>query len=257
MRHIRDIIFGLLLLAVFATPALSDHYEAMTAPLPPYTINKGLHVRGIAVDTLAVLMTVSGHPMETDDIKLMLWNHAFRMTAAGPRRIMLNVPRTQELDPLFKWVGPIHVSRYVVIGRKDGKQITSLSELSGQKVATVRNSLPEKALLAAGVQKGAIASSVTHVIPLKKLDTRMVDYFVHANSSATYLMKAMGMKTEKFKVMHTYLEVPLYYAFSKDADDGFIKTLNENLRKMKQPGPDGKSRFDKIVAKYLPDGLLN
>lgn len=229
----------------------------MTAPHPPYSINKGLHVHGIAVDTLAVIMTLSGQPMTTDDVKLMLWNHAMKLTIKGPHRVMLNVPRTTELDPMFKWVGPFHVSKYVVIGRKNGKTLSSIQDLNNYKIGAVRDSLPEKALIASGVDKGAISSSVTHVIPLKKLNARMLDFFVHSDTSATYLMTSLNMKTDTFSVHHTYLEVPIYFAFSKDTDDGFIKKLNDNLEKMKQPGKDGKSRFDKIVAKYLPNGVLD
>ena len=257
MRRFVRTILCLIWVTLIAAPTQASDYVAMTSPLPPYTINKGLHVKGIAVDTLAIIMTLSGSPMTTDDVKLMLWSHAFKQTTKGPHRIMLNVPKTSQLSPLFKWVGPLHVTKYVIIGRKDGKQITSTADLSGYKVGTIRNSLPEKALIASGVQKKDIASSVTHVIPLKKLDNKMVDYFVHTDTSATYLMKKMGMKMNKYAVLHTYLEVPLYYAFSKDTKDTFINLLNENLVKMKKPGTDGKSRFDKIVSKYLPNGVMN
>lgn len=256
MKLFVHLVLCLSLMTALGLPATAGEYTAMTAPLPPYSINKGLRVKGIAVDTLAVIMTLSGVPMESRDVKLMLWSHAFKITEAGPHKIMLNVPRTPNIESLFKWVGPIHVSKYVVIGRKNGKNINTLADLNNYKVGTIRDSLPEKALLASGVKKSALASSVTHVIPLKKLDNRMIDYFAHADTSTLYLMKAMGMKASKFEILHTYLEVPLYYAFSKDTDDEFIKKLNINLANLKTPGSDGKSRFDKIAAKYLPNNVL-
>lgn len=251
-RILSSIILSLFILI----PAQASDYSAMTAPLPPYAINKGLHVHGISVDTLAVIMTLSGSPMETDDVKLMLWTHGLRLTASGPNRVLLNVPRTPKLDPLFKWVGPIDILKYVVIGKKDCKPILSVEDLNSTKVATVRDSLPEKALLALGVNKEAIASSVTHVIPLKKLQNRMVEYFAHGDLSTIYLMNRMGINAQDYHIKHTYLEVPLYYAFSQDTSDDFIDILNENLVKLKKPGSDGKSRFDKIVSKYLPNRVM-
>ena len=252
IRILSSIILSLTILI----PAHAAEYTAMTAPLPPYAINKGLHVHGIAVDALAVIMTLSGSPMETDDVKLMLWTHGLKLTAAGPQKVLLNVPRTPKLDPLFKWVGPIDVLNYVVIGREDCKPILSVEDLNESKVATIRDSLPEKALLALGVNKEALASSITHVIPLKKLQNRMIEYFAHGDLSTIYLMERMGMNAKNYHIKHTYLEVPLYYAFSKDTSDDFIEKLNENLVKLKKPGSDGKSRFDKIVAKYLPNRVM-
>ncbi len=256
MRYVRILIFCLLAVALSAAPLRASDFMAMTAPFPPYSINKGLHVQGIAVDTLAMIMTLSGVNMTSDDVKLMLWSHGLKLTAKGPHKIMLNVPKTNKLTPMFKWVGPVTVSKYVVISRKDGKEISDLNQLNSHKVSSIRNSMPERALLASGVPKKALKQSVTHVIPLKQLKMKMVDYFVHTDSSAAYMMKAMGMKLKDYTVQMTFLEVPLYYAFSKDTKDSFIAKLNKNLVQMKKPGKDGKSRFDKIVAKYLPNGVL-
>lgn len=242
--------------AIFAAPLRAGDYVAMTSPYPPYSINKGLSVQGIAVDILAMIMTLSGSPMNAEDVKLMLWKHGLKITAKGPHKIMLNVPKTSELAPMYKWVGPIDVNKYVIIGRRNEQKINTLAELNDNRVSTIRNSLPEKAMLASGVQKDALHPSVTHVIPLKKLQRKMVDYFAHTDSAAAYMMKQMDMRLHDYTVLHTFQEVPIYYAFSKDTKDSFIARLNENLVKMKKPGKDGKSRYDKIVAKYLPHGVL-
>ena len=249
-------IYACLVLVAIAFPARATEFTAMTTPLPPYSINKGLHVHGISVDVLAMLMTLSGSPMTTDDVKLMLWSHAFQLTERGPKRIMLNLPRTPKLEPLFKWVGPIHTANYVVIGRQTAKPVNSLSDLHKRKTATIRDTLPEKTLLEAGVPKSSLKPSLTHVIPLKKLKAKMVDYFVHSDASATYMLDKMSMKHSDYKILHTFLQVPLYYGFSKDTSDAFIERLNQNLVKIKAPGKDGMSRFDHIVKKYLPKGMV-
>lgn len=256
VNHLKICIFFFAILLLWVPVTKASDFAAMTAPFPPFSINKGLHVNGIAVDTLAVIMSLSGSPMSTDDVKLMLWNHGLQITAKGPNKIMLNVPKTDQTTDMFKWVGPIDVSRFAVISRKDGKKITSIEELNGRKISTIRNSMAERALLASGVEKKRLKQSVTHVIPLKQLKMKMVDYFVHTDSAATYLMNSMDMKLDKYTVQLIFLEVPIYYAFSKDTRDSFINRLNENLVKLKKPGKDGLSRYDKIVAKYLPQGVL-
>lgn len=257
MLSTKRLTIFLLLMILFAQPVYSGNFVALTAPMPPYSINKGLRVKGVAVDTLVMIMALSGSPIDAKDVKLMLWRHALQIGAAGPQKIVLNLPRTPDIDDKFKWVGPLTVSKYVVIGHKGGKKLNNLKELEKHKVGTLRGSMPEKALLKSGVPKSVLSSSISHIIPLKKLDTKMVDYFAHGNASTTYLMGKLGIPWNKYEVMHTFEEVPLYYAFSKDTSDEFIKKLNDNLKKLKEPGADGKSRFDKIVAKYLPPGMMN
>lgn len=256
MRTVAITILSILMVVALSIPVRASDYVAMTPPLPPYSINKGLHVQGIAVDTLVMIMSLSGSPMVADDVKLMLWSHAFKLATIGPKRILLNMPKTEQTAELFKWVGPIHASRYVVIGRNDAPTVNSLEELSKHRIATIRDSLPEKTLLQAGVPKHSLKPSLTHVIPLKKLKQRMVDYFVHTHFSATYMLEKMGMRLNKYKVHHAFMEVDLYYAFSKDTPDTFIEKLNTTLAKLKEPGKDGRSRFDRIVAKYLPHGTI-
>ncbi len=257
-QYILHAIFGSLFVLVFSGPALSAEFVFMTGSLPPYSINKGLHLKGISVDTLVIIMSLAGSPMEADDVKLMLWRHAFKKTKAGPKHVMLNVPKTNQHAGLFKWVGPIHTSKYVLIGRKEYRPpVTIPAGLDTLKTATIRGSAPEKALLKTGVAKMAIISSSTHIMSLRQLKNKQVDFFAYGNYCAACLMEKMGMNPHEFKVFYTFEEVPLYYAFSLDTDDQLIMKLNENLRKMKIPGQDGKSRFDKIVAKYLPDGAIN
>lgn len=257
IRHILYIFCTFLLISGYTVPSYSGDFTAFSGPLPPYSISKGLKLKGISVDTLTVIMGLSGAPIERNKIKLMLWQHAFKMTQKGPRSIMLNVPKTTSNSKLFKWVGPIHTTKYVLIGSKGVSPVAIPAGLNGKKTATVRGSAPEKALISAGVPQNALAQSTSHVVPLRQLASKKVDYFASMEASAAYLMTGLGMKPNQYGIAQTIKEVPMYYAFSKDTEDGLIAKLNENLKKMKEPGPDGKSRYEKIVAKYLPNGGID
>lgn len=257
MRASVAVMSTLIMILTLTMPCSASEYVAMTSPLPPYSINKGLHVEGIAVDTLAIMMTRTGSPMTPDDVQLMLWDHALKLARTGPKRIMLNMPKTAKTDPLFKWVGPYHVTRYVIVGYVGSPKIRTLDDLKGRKTATIRDSQPEKALLEAGVSKRSLSPSLTHVIPLKKLKRRMIDYFAHTDISATYMLRKMGMSLGDYTVIHTFREVELYYAFSRDTPDSFIAKLNATLTKLKKRSKNGKSQFDMIMGKYLPYGILD
>ncbi len=162
MKFLTRFILSQIFLILLCFPANAQKFNIFASPLPPYSINKGLHLNGIAVDTLAIIMPLSGVNMTTRDVKLMLWKYALKITKKGPRTIMLNVPRTAEFDPLFKWVGPVLVEKYVVIGHKKGDKAFSLSDLDGSKVGTIRGSAPEKALIG---RRGADISTQTSSNP--------------------------------------------------------------------------------------------
>ncbi|QJB58090.1 transporter substrate-binding domain-containing protein [Pseudodesulfovibrio sp. zrk46] len=256
MTFFTRFLFFLIISLLFTLPCQAGKYVALTAPMPPFSINKGLRVKGIAVDILSVLMAQSGAPIDTKDVKLMLWRHALQIGAAGPQKIVLNLERTPDNEHNFKWVGPIATREYVVVARKGSPHLNSLNDLGKNKVGTLRDSLPEKELLAQGIPRTAMSSSFSHIVPLKKLKSKMVSYFAHGTASTAYLMKSAGLKWKDYEVVLTFNEVPIYFGFSKDTPDAFINKMNTNLAKLKRPGAGGRSGYEKIVAKYLPPEVV-
>lgn len=252
----QKVILSITLTLFMASYASGADFSAMTCPLPPYSINKGLNVQGIAVDTLTMIMTLSGVPMTSEDVKLMLGRHAAKITAEGPAKIMLNAVKTEKNTPKFKWVGPYAINRLVVVGKKGGPTISGLDDLNQYKTSTVRRSLPAQDLIEAGVSGKSLVQFPTCLVPLKDLKNDKVNFFAFYDSAATYMMQTLDMRMDNYKVMLTYREEPLYFAFSKDTPDNLIAKLNTALEKLKQPDKNGKSRYDRIVAKYLPHGLL-
>lgn len=170
---------------------------------------------------------------------------------------MLNSVKTKANSHDFKWVGPVTTSRYVIIGRAEADHdITVPDDLLSRETATIFNSPAELALMTAGVPSDALKRSSSHVLPLRELEDGKVDYFATRAAAAAYQMKAMSMKPGDYRVINTYKEVPLYFAFSTDTDDALIERLNASLNALRKPGANGKSRYDMTVKKYLPDGTI-
>lgn len=249
MRNIHILILVLLLALTIALPAHADTFKAMAAPYPPYSVSNGLRVEGMSVATLKTIMEMCGKPLHNKAIKLTPWAYAYESTARKPQRIMLNAQRTHKTEQLYKWVGPIATSKIVLIGRKKDKLFIPLkSDLAKYRIATVRWSRPEKALLAGGMEVENLHRNPTHVNALRKLHNGEVDLLAYNERGVPYIMEGMGMDQSEFTTYYTYDEEPLYFAFSKDTDDQLIKRLNNALQTLKATGEGGVSQFDRMIS---------
>jgi polar amino acid transport system substrate-binding protein len=235
-----------------ALPCNADKFIAMTAPYPPYTVSNGLQVTGMSVSTLTTIMAMCETPIVDKEIKLTPWAYAYEATAHNPAMIMLNAQRTPKTEHLYKWVGPFTTTNIVLIGKKKHKFfITTKADLKKYRIATVRWSRPEKALLAGGIAQSDLHRSPSHVKALRRLDNDEVDLFAFTHLGAGCLMQGMGMQQDDYTVYFTFDEEPLYFAFSKDTDDKLIARLNKALKDLKATGQGGLSRFDRMFTDQI------
>ena len=249
MKRILSITL-LLILGLGAAPnARAGDFIAMGAPYPPYCVSSGLSVKGMAVSTLTTIMDMCGTPIEDREIKLMPWAYAYESAARQPQRILLNAQRNLRTEHLYKWVGPMATAKIVLIGRKRDKLfIPTREQLMDYRIATVRWSRPEKTLLAGGMNEGNLLRSPSHVQALRRLDKGEADLFASTELGAAGQLVGMGLPPDEFTVYFTFDEEPLYFAFSRDTDDGLIHRLNRALQEIKATGPQGLSRFDRMFA---------
>ncbi|MEZ7198506.1 substrate-binding periplasmic protein [Pseudodesulfovibrio karagichevae] len=249
MKHILAVTLFLILSLGAAPAARAGNFIAMGAPYPPYCVSNGLTVKGMAVTTLTTIMDMCGTPINDSEIKLMPWAYAYESAARQPQRILLNAQRTPQTEHLYKWVGPMATARIVLIGRKRDKLfIPTRNQLKGYRIATVRWSRPEKALLSGGMREEELLRSPSHVQALRQLDKGEVDLFASTERGAPYHLAGMGLRPEDFTVCFTFDEEPLYFAFSRDTDDSLIHRLNRALQEIKATGPQGRSLFDRMFA---------
>lgn len=257
MNISRLLLFSIALSLTFSIQATAAEYAVMTGPTAPFSITKGLHVNGISVDTIEMIMKMTETPFDRKKIKLMPWKKAYGRTKALPKQIMLNVPRTQNLEFQFKWVGPVYFPKYVLIGKKDKEfNIFSIADASNYKIGTIRDDDTDKELLKQGINPAALIQSTSYVQPLLQLKKGEIDLMAHSDMATTFLMKKMGMNPKDYKVVYVYKKIALYMAFSKSTDEASIKMMNNALAAYKKPMANGDTAFDRNVRKYLPYGVI-
>lgn len=257
MSMVRSMFVSLGLILILATSAVADEYTVMAGVYPPFCFNKGLQVGGVSVDAIEMIMKMTDTPFNRKNIKLMPLKKAYADAQTMSKRVILNVPRTPEVEDKFKWVGPIYFPRYVVIGKKGNEfTIATTEDVADYRVGIVRGSAAGKTLMKEGVSPKKLKASTTYVQPLLQLKNKQLDLIAHSDMETTYLMQKMRMNKDKYKVVYAYKKVPLYFAFSKDTDDARIKLFNNALASYKVSMSHGDSAFAKNVRKYLPKGVI-
>lgn len=249
-----SVIVSVLFLSV---PARSADLIVMTGPYPPYSLAKGLHVAGVSVDAIVSILEMTGTPFDRKSIRLMQWKKAEAATLAMPNCIMLNVPRTPDIEGKFQWVGPLDFPEMALIG-KAGRDfgIRKAADASKYTVGAVRGQDAASEILAQGLNPGALRTDSLYIQTLKGLQDGKVDLVAFPLENATYLMRTLGMNQEDYQVAYVYKKIPLYIALSKGMDPALIRRLNEALAMYKTPMSDGNSVFDKSMARYLPYGTV-
>jgi len=238
----------LFLLSMSPSHSFAEEFKAMAAPYPPFTVSKGLEVTGISPEVLKAIMTSCGMPMDDEDFYLTPWAYAYEYAAREPDQVVLNAQRTEANEHLYKWVGPVITCKTVLIGKRWRHfSIENADQLNQYRIATVRWSRPEKALLAEGAALNSLHRCPTHVEALRELQKDEIDLFTTTLRGAPQLMQGLGLKLEDYKVCYTLTEEPLYFAFSKQTDDAVICRLNAALEGIKTEGTGWTHRFSQMT----------
>ena len=79
---------------------------------------------GQATEIVTSILTRLNH---TASIEIMPWSEGYTLARTGPKVALFSTARTDERENLFKWVGPIASSEYMLYARDgSGLQINSL-----------------------------------------------------------------------------------------------------------------------------------
>lgn len=247
-----------LLFCLFSFSAFAAKNVALVGPSAPFCVNKGLRINGIAVDTYATIMKMTGTPINIKKIKFVEWEVAYKVAKAMPNSVLLGVERTPELEEQYKWVGPIDFPREILVGKEGVKyDIAPLSKASKYSIGAVRGSTAVDYFISKGVSEDAFTLSTSYVQPIRNFQKGKLDLLAFTDMEIAFLMTRMRIEPKKYAVVHQSRGIPLYFAFGKNTDDEYIKMLNNALATYKTPSSQWTSAYDTNVRKYLPKGVVD
>ncbi len=206
-------------------------------------------IKGHNVDIVREIMARLG---VGGPVELMPWKRAYLMARSGPNVALFSTTRTFAREDLFKWVGPLHVSRFVLYGKKgSGIEVNSLADAKTVGgIGCYRDDVREQYLKANGFKNlESLYGSDANAINLRKLLAGRIDLWITSNKVMINTARNMGIDSEGLTEVFVVKKVYAYIAFSKTTPDAIVSQWQTTLDDIKRDGS-----YERIMARY-PTGM--
>lgn len=183
----------------------------------------------------------------TSGIRILPWARGYEMLNTQNNIVLFGTVRTEERENLFKWVGPIVVTKLKFYARKDSHiKINSLEDAQKVKrIGTTIKFFSEQILKKAGFKN--LDSAPYPEMGLKKLLKGRVDLWPALNVTVPPLLDKVGADTNDIEEVFTIKTMYDYIAFSKETPDVVINQWQDTLSMIKKDGT-----FQRIYRKWYP-----
>ena len=236
MRDLRIIlILTLLAIGILATPfrATAEPFKDLvflTENYAPFNYKKDGKAQGIVVDVLLEMFRQAGSTKGLKDIKVLPWARGYKLAQEKKGTVLFSTARTEPRENMFKWVGPVWMSKHSVIAKKDRKiRIQSDKDFDKFKIGAVREDAGEQLLYARGVDKKSIYRTNSSKSTARMLAAGRIDLWAYGARVALFNLEKLGHDPNDYEVVFVLRESPLYFAVQKDTDDQLVGRLQAAL----------------------------
>ncbi|WP_417791957.1 substrate-binding periplasmic protein [Stutzerimonas xanthomarina] len=246
----RVLVAGLLLLmAVSARAALPDDYKMvlLTENFPPF--NMAADGKNYAADH-----NISGINAEIVremfkraeiDYSLTLrfpWERIYNQVLEHPDQGLFSTTYTPEREPLFKWVGPLASTGWVLLAPAGSPmRLSSLEQAKEYQVGAYKNDAVSQHLESKGFEP---INSLRDQENIGKLLKGQIDLWATTDPVGPYLAKQEGISG--LTTVLRFNDAQLFLALNKQTPDEVVTRLQSALNEMKRDGA-----IDAIMRRYL------
>jgi polar amino acid transport system substrate-binding protein len=227
----------------FAPPATAGNFSIMTEEYPPFNYTENGQLTGLSFDVMVEVLNRVGHP---NTIKVQPWSRAYNLILAKDNRILFSMTRTDQREPLFKWVGPIAANKWVFFAKKGSNiTITSLDDARKvKKIGTYKDDAAELFLKKRGFTN--IDSVIDDLANVKKLVAGRVDLWIVGYLQGLHKARTAVGDSAVLEKVFDVKDTQFYIAFSKSTPDAVIAKWQAALDGIKKDGT-----YDRILKKYM------
>ncbi len=245
----KSLFVALLLGSGFAHAQLPPDYKVvlLTENFPPFNMavdDKNFArddgIDGISADIVREMFKRAGI-----DYTLTLrfpWDRLYRLTLDKPNYGLFSTTFTPERQPLFKWVGPIAKTGWVLLAAPGNNlSVASLKDAAQYRIGAYKNDAVSQHLESQGLQP---VNALRDQENVKKLVRGQIDLWATTDPVGRYLAKQ-----EDVSGLNTVLrfnDAELYLALNKDTPDEVVERLQKALDELRAEG-----YIDDITENYL------
>ena len=218
-----------------------DDLVYMTEEYPPLNYLEDGEIKGLSVELLKLIWKKMGYPEQK--IVLFPWARGYKLVQEKKNHVLFSMVRTKEREPLFKWVGPIVTTEYVLVGLTKNKiKINSLEDAKKYSIGTVREDATEQILIQAGFSKIQPVSKIK--LNIKKLKAGRIDLLIYDKRSIYNEIKDLNYDAKEFEAIFKVDAESDHFAFHRGTPDLLIKKFQKALDSL-------ADEHQAILKKYL------
>ncbi|WP_415846047.1 substrate-binding periplasmic protein [Stutzerimonas zhaodongensis] len=246
----RLIAVGLLMmLAVSTRAALPDDYKVvlLTENFPPFNMaadSKNYaadhNISGINADIVREMFKRAG--VRYSLTLRFPWERIYNQVLEQPNQGLFSTTYTPEREPLFKWVGPLASTGWVLLAKPDSTvRLTSLEQAKQYRVGAYKNDAVSQHLESKGFEP---VNSLRDQENVAKLLKGQIDLWATTDPVGPYLAKQEGVSG--LTTVLRFNDAQLFLALNKQTPDEVVNKLQNALNEMKSDGA-----IDAILRRYL------
>lgn len=210
----------------------------MAADLKNYATEEG--VQGINADIVRELFKRAKL-----DYSLTLrfpWDRIYKQVLEQPNQGLFSTTYTPEREPLFKWVGPLASTGWVLLAPPGSKlRLSSLEQARQYRVGAYKNDAVSQHLESKNFE---LTNSLRDQENIGKLLQGQIDLWATTDPVGPYLAKQEGVSG--LVTVLRFNDAQLFLALNRQTPAEVVQRLQATLNEMKQDGS-----VDAILRRYL------
>ncbi|MDP2244697.1 ABC transporter substrate-binding protein [Pseudomonas sp.] len=234
-----SLLFGLLFSACAAHAELPYGYKVvlLTENFPPFnmSVDDKNFARDDGIDGISAEIVRAMFKRAKIDYSLSLrfpWDRLYRLTLDKPSYGLFSTTFTPERQPLFKWVGPLAKTGWVLLAAPGNTlSVASLKEAGQYKVGAYKNDAVSQHLEGQGLTP---INALRDQENVKKLISGKIDLWATTDPVGRYLAKQEGVSG--LTTVLRFNEAELYLALNKDTPDEVVQRLQKALDELRSEG---------------------
>ena len=244
-----SLLGGLILAACAAHAELPVDYKVvlLTENFPPFNmaVDDKNFARDDGIDGISTEVVRAMFKRAEINYSLSLrfpWDRLYRLTLDKPSYGLFSTTYTAERQPLFKWVGPLAKTSWVLLAAP-GKSlnVASLKEAGQYQIGAYKNDAVSQHLESQGLKP---INALRDQENIKKLLSGKIDLWATTDPVGRYLAKQDGVSG--LTTVLRFNEAELYLALNKDTPDEVVERLQKALDELRAEG-----FIDEMTSNYL------
>ena len=239
----------LMLMAASVRAALPDDYKVvlLTENFPPFNMAADgknyaaeRNISGINADIVREMFKRAG--IAYSMTLRFPWERIYNQVLEQPDQGLISTTYTPEREPLFKWVGPLASTGWVLLAPAGSSlRLSSLEQAQPYRIGAYKNDAVSQHLESKGLEP---INSLRDQENIGKLLKGRIDLWATTDPVGPYLAKQEGVSG--LTTVLRFNDAQLFLALNKQTPDEVVTRLQKALNEMK-----GDGAIDAIMRRYL------